>query len=479
MKTEEMKLPPGWVWTTMGDIANVVGGGTPKTKVPTNYEGGTIPWLTPADLSGYTAKYVGHGARYITQKGLDSSSAKMMPTGTVLFTSRAPIGYVAIASNPICTNQGFKSFVLRDGILPEYVYWWLKGSKELAESMASGTTFLELSGAKAKQLPIPIAPLDQQKRIVAEIEKQFSRLDEAVANLKRVKANLKRYKAAVLKAAVEGKLTEEWRKAHPDAEPASKLLDRIRRKREQWIKDAVRDGSSEAKRLRIKLNKHSYAAPEGWSIPGNWSWSSFLEANHRVVDCHNKTAPYQETGIPLLRTTNIRDGKIDIKNARRVSDETYQYWSRRCPPMPGDILFTREAPMGEAAIVPQGETVCMGQRMMLLRPYEDDLKASFLLIVLLSPMFQAHLRMSGVGSGVKHLRVGDVESLPVPVPPLDEQEAILKIVENQLTTISETEIDIETNLARADHLRHSIISAAFCGDLGDKTMINANGYCDK
>ncbi len=96
--------------------------------------------------------------------------------------------------------------------LPDYVYWWLKGNKELALSLASGTTFLELSGAKAKQIPIPIAPPNHQKSIVAEIEKQFSRLDEAVANLKRIKANLKRYKAAVLKAAVEGKLTEAWRK---------------------------------------------------------------------------------------------------------------------------------------------------------------------------------------------------------------------------------------------------------------------------
>lgn len=106
------------------------------------------------------------------------------------------------------TNQGFKSFVLKEGVLPEYVYWWLKGAKQIAEGLANGTTFLEISGANAKKLPIPVVPLDQQKLIVAEIEKQFSRLDEAVANLKRVKANLKRYKAAVLKAAVEGRLVE-------------------------------------------------------------------------------------------------------------------------------------------------------------------------------------------------------------------------------------------------------------------------------
>ena len=193
MKKIPFDIPSNWTWSTMGEIADVVGGGTPRTNDPENYEGGTIPWITPADLSGYTAKNISHGERFITTKGLSGSSAKMMPSGTVLFSSRAPVGYVAIAANPVCTNQGFKSFVLKNkDILPDYLYWWLKGSKDLAESLASGTTFLELSGAKTKQLPIPLAPPGQQQSIVAEIEKQFSRLDEAVANLKRVKANLKR-----------------------------------------------------------------------------------------------------------------------------------------------------------------------------------------------------------------------------------------------------------------------------------------------
>ncbi len=107
-------IPKSWYWTTMGEISTVVGGGTPKTADLANFEGGTIPWLTPADLSGYSSKYITHGERSITQKGLETSCAGMLPAGTVLFTSRAPIGYIAIASNPVCTNQGFKSFVLKD-----------------------------------------------------------------------------------------------------------------------------------------------------------------------------------------------------------------------------------------------------------------------------------------------------------------------------------------------------------------------------
>ncbi|MDX9820130.1 MAG: restriction endonuclease subunit S [Desulfococcus multivorans] len=111
MEKQLHTIPSHWSWVTMGEIADVIGGGTPKTKEKDNFENGEIPWLTPADLSGYSKKFISHGQRNITGKGLSSSSAKMMPAGTVLFTSRAPIGYVAIAKNPVCTNQGFKNLV--------------------------------------------------------------------------------------------------------------------------------------------------------------------------------------------------------------------------------------------------------------------------------------------------------------------------------------------------------------------------------
>ena len=156
-------LRAGWYWTTKGEIAHVVGGGTPRTNDSMNFGGGDVPWITPADLSGYAEKYISHGARFITRKGLESSSAKLLPAGTVLFTSRAPIGYAAIARNPVATNQGFESFVLKDGVLPEYVYWWLNGSKQRAEALAICTTLLELSGANAKKIPIPIAPIHDSR----------------------------------------------------------------------------------------------------------------------------------------------------------------------------------------------------------------------------------------------------------------------------------------------------------------------------
>ena len=129
-----------WREVTIGEIASVVGGSTPSTKDPANFDG-DVPWLTPKDLSGEHDRYVEKGLRSLTQKGLTSCSAKLVPQDSILLTTRAPIGYVAISSNEIATNQGFRSLILRAGVCPEFVYYWLTANKAELELHSSGTTF--------------------------------------------------------------------------------------------------------------------------------------------------------------------------------------------------------------------------------------------------------------------------------------------------------------------------------------------------
>src|SRR5262249_39792932 len=134
-----------------------------------------------------------------------------------------------------------------------------------------------------------------------------------------------------------------------------------------------------------------------------------------VVDCHNKTAPYSEEGIILLRTTNIRNGKLNLIGSKFVSEQTYARWSARCPPEPGDILITREAPMGEVCIIPEGMKVCLGQRMMLVRLVPGTIDPDFLLYSLRDPRLMDRVQDKPVGATVQHLRVGGVESLLIPL----------------------------------------------------------------
>ncbi len=198
-------LPPGWKIVKLGDIGEVVAGGTPSTKVP-EYFDGKIAWITPADLTGYTQKYISKGRRDISVAGLKNSSARIVPKGSILFSSRAPIGYVAIASNELCTNQGFKNLTPNKKANSEFVYYYLKSIKQLAEKNASGTTFKEISAKNFANLPIPLPPVFEQKQIVSEIEKRFSEADnlEKVIDDSLAKSELLRQ--SILNRAFSGKL---------------------------------------------------------------------------------------------------------------------------------------------------------------------------------------------------------------------------------------------------------------------------------
>lgn len=166
-------IPKSWGFVRLKNIGEIVGGGTPKTNV-SEYWDGNIPWLTPADFSSHEGMYISSGARSITEKGLKSSSARMIPTNSVLFSSRAPIGYIAIAANPVSTNQGFKSIVPYDFAMAPYLYYCLKARTNNIIQRATGTTFKEISGSAMAETIIPLPPINEQKRIFCKATHLFS-----------------------------------------------------------------------------------------------------------------------------------------------------------------------------------------------------------------------------------------------------------------------------------------------------------------
>ena len=166
-------LPDGWVWSRLRSLGIIVGGGTPST-LNADYWNGEIPWLSPADLTDYHKKYISRGRKNITTDGLAHSSAVLMPSGSILYSSRAPIGYVVIARNAISTNQGFKSLVPAINGLSEFLYYILIGVTPDIKRRATGTTFKEISGAEFGETLVPLPPLREQLRIVQAIEQYDS-----------------------------------------------------------------------------------------------------------------------------------------------------------------------------------------------------------------------------------------------------------------------------------------------------------------
>ena len=160
-----------WPVTTIGEVCEVVSGATPKTSNPKFWDG-SIPWVTPKDLSQLGQKHLSDTPRFITESGLKSCSARMLPAQSVLLSSRAPIGIVAINTRPVCTNQGFKSLVPRfDLISPDFLFWWLKTHEKHIQSKGRGATFKEVSKKIVEELQIALPPLDEQRRIAEVLDK--------------------------------------------------------------------------------------------------------------------------------------------------------------------------------------------------------------------------------------------------------------------------------------------------------------------
>ena len=184
-----------WKIYKLSEIGTIIGGATPSTSNP-HYYGGQIPWITPKDLSTLNGRFIEKGERNITEKGLSSCSAQLLPQGSILFTSRAPIGYVAIAKNPITTNQGFKSIVPNEKVNNIFLYYLMVYNKSNIEAMGSGTTFKEVSGSTMKKVEIRIPNIDVQKRIASIL----ASLDDKIELNRRINDNLEEQAKALFKS---------------------------------------------------------------------------------------------------------------------------------------------------------------------------------------------------------------------------------------------------------------------------------------
>ena len=202
-----------WNKKKLSEVADVIGGGTPSTNNFEYWEG-DIPWITPKDLSGYNERYISKGSRNISLLGLKNSSSRILPKGSVLLTSRAPIGYIAIAKNEVCTNQGFKSLVLKEGNDSQFFYYLLKNNIEYIKNMSSGSTFSEISGTQVKNLEFFIPPLETQKKIA----KVLSAFDDKIELNNKINENLEQQTQAIFKSwfidfePFGGKMPNDWKK---------------------------------------------------------------------------------------------------------------------------------------------------------------------------------------------------------------------------------------------------------------------------
>ncbi len=382
------------------EVGTIISGATPKTTDSTNF-GGDIPWITPADLSGYTEKYIAGGARNLTEKGYNSCSTQLMPANSVVFSSRAPIGYVAIAKNPLCTNQGFKSVIPDDGLDSEFLYYQLLYLRDSIREMGTGTTFKEISGKRFGEIDIAVPSIYEQQRIVARIEELFSQLDDAEATLQKAKAQLALYRQAVLKEAFD------------TIDGTECCIDNV------------------CKEIKVGI---------------------VIKPTQYYVD---------KDGIFAFRNANVRRGYIDDCDWVMISKEGH-IKNQKSEVNAGDVLISRSgANLGMASPVPDKYDGYNAIDVVIAVPDKGAIIPAYLAYYTNSPMGRSIVKRNERGAAQGHLNVTAYGRLPIVVPTLSEQQMIIEGIDAKTSVCDSIEQTVDETLQQAKAMRQSILQRVF------------------
>lgn len=355
-----------------------------------------------------------------------------------------------------------------------FLLYALPGYLSAINAATSSVTVKHLSSRTIEDIPLPLPPLNEQRRNVEVIETQFTRLDAAVAALERARANLKRYRAAVLAAACSGRLAPtEAELAHREGrayEPAAALLDRIlAERRARW--EAAELAKLQAKGTLPKNDawKSSYKEPtppdtaDLPELPEGWTWASTDQLSHRITDGEHQTPPRTNQGVYLLSARNVRNGELSLDEVDFISEETYQQLAKRLTVDMGDVLLSCSGTVGRSCVVPVGLRFALVRSVAVVKPTLG--MGRYLSFALRSPALQGQIDQLKTQTAQANIFQGSIKRLIIPLPPLAEQNRIVAEVERRLSVLDDMERAIAANLQRAARTRQAILKRAFAGQL--------------
>ena len=495
--TKPFEIPLSWHWCRLDSIGAIVGGGTPSSAVNENFTepGKGVSWLTPADLGGHSQRYIERGSRDLSEKGLNSSSAILMPAGTVLFTSRAPIGYVAIASNPVSTNQGFKSIVPYLGESSRFIAIAMLAFAPEINAKAPGTTFKEVSGKIVSGISFPLPPLAEQHRIVAKVDKLIAlcdRLEAAraareqrrdqltAAGLARLSApgpdastfrahahfavdrlpvltarsdQVARLRRTILNLAVRGRLVQQ----DPNDEPASEQLSRISR-----AKSAVKARKgSRGKSSSVVTKAEIEQLPIGWHL---------VRLDDLAVSMRYGTSvkcDYDEALTPVLRIPNVSSGQVNLDDLKfgPLNEGDREALAL----MAGDLLIIRSNGslkiVGRSAVVvPDAEGMSFAGYLVRFRTLNEQLNTRYVWLALNSDAVREQIeRPIRSAVGLKNINLAEFGDLSFWLPPLAEQHRIVAKVDELMALGNRLEASLSAADTSRQRLLESLIHEALDG----------------
>lgn len=458
MSEDRNELPEGWVKTTLGEV------------LPIQYGKGLVEAIR--NKNGQVPVYGSSGIVGFHNQALTSKA-------TLIIGRKGSIGsayYSPIPCWPIDTTYFVEESEHRN--LRFFLY--LLSSLQLSQ-LDKSTAIPGLNRDDYNATVIKLAPLNEQRRIVAAIEQQFSHLDAAVASLQHVKTKLKRERAAILKAAVEGTLTEKWREEHPSNETASQLLERIlRERRVKWEAEQLAKMQARGVTPKDDTWKKAYKEPESPGttnlpkLPKGWIWAS-VEQVGNVKEQVVLTGPFGSnlgredfisSGIPVLTIGCLTEQGLSLEKAFYISEEK-AVELERYRVREGDILFSRMASVGRADLVSNWFAgAIINYHLMRLRLEKTAVNPDyFITYVRGSQAVVDYIKEVNHGVTRDGINTNQLLALPIAFPPLLEQAQIVSEIEERLSIVAQTEAEVEANLKRAERLRQTILAEAFAGRL--------------
>ena len=464
------ELPDGWAWTTLGECFRWGSGGTPRKSSPEFYDG-NIPWAVIGDLNDGAVR----STRFsISEEGLANSSAKWVDPGGLLLAMYGSIGKLGIATTPLTTNQAI-AHTQPDPVPPGYLFWYLRSIRSDLNRLGKGGTQQNISQTVIRSVRFPLAPLSEQHRILRSLASLFAKLDNGVAALKRAEADLDRYRASVLKAAVEGRLTERWCSDNPPDETGEELLGRIlAERRKRWEEEQFAAFAAKGRKppRNWKSRYKEPVAPNTSDLPAlpeGWCWAT-VDQIGRVGSGITKGGAKREAArraVPYLRVANVQRGFLDlgaIKTIMASEDEVRRYSLE-----PGDVLFNEGGDrdkLGRGWIW-QGEIPeCLHQNhvfrvRLFLRGCSSELLSHYGNSMGREWFFRKATQSVNLAS----INQTTLRSLPVPLAPVREQGEVVRRLADALGALEFTRTAIRGHLERAAALRQAILKRAFEGRL--------------
>jgi type I restriction enzyme, S subunit len=460
---EGIRIPGHWTWAAFSDVARVASDLVDPILTPHAVH------IAPNHIVSTTGKLL----PFATVASDKITSAKhRFHSGQILYSKIRPYlaKAVLVSFEGLCSADMYPLDALIDSKF--LLHWLLSPWFTAKASQNQGRTILpKINQIALGRLPVPIPPHREQTRIGVRIDELFSDLDAGVAALERAKANLKRYRAAVLKAAVEGKLTEAWRAEHPNTEPASKLLERIlAERRKKWEADQLAKFAAAGKeptkdwaqRYVELLPQNTAGLPE---LPLGWLWTFLGQLkDFSMYGPRFSSNAYSDSGVLVLRTTDFSDdGRINFETPPKLSldEKTFLKYELK----PKDLLITRTGSLGTLAVFQGGPKSIAGAFLIYYRLPLKECSTQYLYYFLKSPSGQKMLIGRGAGVGRPNLNMPAIDSIPISFPPFEEQIEINSEIAEKLSQIEATEKEITHALVRASRLRQSILKHAFEGKL--------------